>query len=73
MCRDSIINVVRGSPGYTNNTQIRLFFIDCSTDDPNPTPQIIDALTDATQDNSKQIRDSAIAALDKIGANSQSE
>ncbi len=71
LCRDTIVGVVRGSPGYTNVVTIRLIFIDYATDDPNPTPEIIDALSIATKDKSKRIRDSAIAALDKIKANGQ--
>ncbi len=71
LCRDSIANVVRGSPGYTSNLQTRLIFIGYAAADPNPNSEIIDALTDATRDNSKQIRDSAIAALDRTEVNRQ--
>ena len=70
-CRDCIVNLVRGTPGYTSNVQTRLIFIGYATEDPNPTPEIIDALTDATRDNSKRIRDSAIAAIELVNADSQ--
>lgn len=68
LCRETIVGVVRGSPGYTNNVSTRLIFIGYAADDPDPAPEILDALNSATRDSSRQIRNYAFAALARINS-----
>ena len=68
ICKRDIVAVVRGSSGHTKDVRTRLYYIEWAATAPDGDREIMDALRLASNDKVKSIRESALAALNRVSA-----